>query len=147
MKVVNRRAHHDYYLYESIEAGLSLTGNEVKSLLEGRGDLSSSFVRIRDGEAYLVGANIPPYGAPLEHDSLRLRKLLLKKGEILSLESRMRAGNLTLVPTLIYNKGRLIKAKLTLAKGKKQFEKRDSKRKKDISRETEIALKDRLRGR
>jgi SsrA-binding protein len=143
MKIINRRARHDYFLMESIEAGLALTGNEAKSLLQGRAELGSSFVRIRDGEAWLVGANILPYGAIQSHYPLRSRKLLLNKAEITSLDTKMKQQNLTLVPVLLYNKGRLIKAKLSLARGKRQFEKREAKRRKDLDREAETALKDR----
>lgn len=143
VKISNRRARHDYFLTESVEAGLALTGNEVKSLLQGRADLGSAFVRIRDGEAWLIGANIPPYGAIQGYDPLRIRKLLLNKAEITSLDTKMRQQNLTLVPVSVYNKGRLIKAKLSLGKGKKQFEKREAKRRKDLDREAEKALKDR----
>lgn len=143
MKISNRRARHDYFLMDTIEAGLMLTGNEAKSLLSGRAELGSSFVRIRDGEAWLVGANIPPYGAIQGYDPLRLRKLLLNKAEITSLDTKMKQQNLTLVPTMLYNKGRLIKAKLALARGKRQFEKREAKRRKDLDREAERALKER----
>lgn len=143
MKIFNRRAKHDYFLLESIEAGIALTGNEAKSLLQGRAELGSSFVRIRSGEAWLVGVNIPPHGGIQNYDPLRLRKLLLNKAEITSLETKMKQQNLTLVPVSLYNKGRLIKAKLALARGKRQFEKREAKRRKDLDREAEIALKDR----
>lgn len=143
MKIFNRRARHDYFLMESIEAGLALTGNEAKSLSQGRAELGSSFVRIRDGEAWLVGANIPPHGSIQGYDPLRQRKLLLKKAEITSLDTKMKQQNLTLVPIMLYNKGRLIKAKLALAKGKRQFEKREAKRRRDLDREAEKALKDR----
>jgi len=143
VKIFNRRAKHDYFLLESIEAGIALTGNEAKSLLLGRAELGSSFVRIRDGEAWLVGVNIPPHGGIQGHDPLRLRKLLLNKAEITSLETKMKQQKLTLVPVSLYNKGRLIKAKLALARGKRQFEKREAKRRKDLDREAEIALKDR----
>lgn len=143
MKILNKRARHDYFLLESIESGVMLTGNEVKSLLQGRAELGSSFVRIRDGEAWLVGLNIPPFGGIQGQDPTRLRKLLLNKTEIVSLETKMKQQNLTIVPVSLYNKGRLIKAKLALAKGKRQFEKREAKRRKDLDREAEIALKDR----
>ncbi len=143
MKIFNRRAKHDYFLLESIEAGIALTGNEAKSLLQGRAELGSSFVRIRDGEAWLVGVNIPPHGGIQGYDPLRLRKLLLNKAEITSLETKMKQQKLTLVPVSLYNKGRRVKAKLALARGKKQFEKREATRRKDLDREAEIALKDR----
>lgn len=143
MKIINRRARHDYYLFENFEAGIVLAGSEVKSLQQGRADLGSSFVRIKDSEAWLVGTNIPPYGAIQGYDPLRQRKLLLSKDEIISLETKMKQQKLTLVPISLYNKRRFIKVRLALARGKRQFEKREAKRRRDLDREAEIALKDR----
>lgn len=143
MKITNRRARHDYQLFENIEAGIVLTGSEVKSLQQGRAELGSSFVRIRNGEAWLVGANIPPYVSLQNYDPLRQRKLLLSKGQLVSLETKTKQQKLTLVPISLYNKGRFIKAKIALARGKRQFEKREAKRRRDLDREAEIALKDR----
>ena len=144
MRIVNRRARHDYQLFENFEAGIALTGSEVKSVKAGRCDLSSSFVRMKDGEAWLVGANIPRYEAgSKDYDPIRTRKLLLHKGELLSLSTKMAQQNLTLVPTSLYTKGRLIKVRVALGKGKKQYEKRDAKRKKDVERDVAQALKER----
>ncbi len=110
----------------------------------GRGDLAPSFVRIKDGEAWLVGANIPRYEAgSKDYDPIRTRKLLLHKNELVSLGTKMAQQNLTLVPISLYTKGRLVKARVALGKGKKQYEKRDAKRKKDIERDVEQALKGR----
>src|SRR3990167_7816841 len=109
MKIFNRRARRDYYISETFEAGAVLFGHEAKSIRQGRGDLSGSFVRIKAGEAWLVGANIPQYGYSTAsgYDPLRTRKLLLHKREILSLYSKSQAQNLTFVPISLYNKGRL----------------------------------------
>lgn len=143
MRIINRRARHDYQVLDSFEAGIALSGAEVKSVKQGRGDLASSFVRIKDGEAWLVGANIPRYGpaAGQDYDPLRTRKLLLHKKELVSLGAKVRQQRLTLVPLSLYTKGRLIKARIALAKGKKKYEKREAKRRKDIDREIERTLK------
>lgn len=142
MRIFNRRARHDYRLLEDFEAGIALTGPEVKSIKIGRADLSSSFVRIRDSEAWLVGANIPPYGQkPEGYDPLRTRRLLLHKDEITALNTKTKQQNLTLVPTLLYTKGRLVKLRVALAKGKKQYEKREVKKRKDIEREIQRNLR------
>ena len=144
MKIFNKRAKFDYFLQEKFEAGIALTGSEVKSLKEGRADLSGSFVRIKDGEAWLYGANIPLYAhTSVEYDPLRPRKLLLHKKEIISIGTKAKQQNLTLVPISVYTKGRLVKVQIALAKGKKQYEKRDARRKKDIELDIKRALKDR----
>lgn len=145
MQIQNRRARFDYEILEELEGGLVLSGAEAKTLKEGRGDISNAFVRIREGEAWLIGANIPQYGhsSLKNYDPLRSRKVLLHKDEIVSLGTKMSQSNLTLVPTKVYNKGRLIKIKLALAKGKKQFQKKESVKQKDIQREVERELKDR----
>jgi SsrA-binding protein len=145
MQIQNKRARFDYQILEEVEAGLALTGAEVKTLKEGRGDISHAFVRIRDGEAWLIGANIPQYGhsSSQTYDPLRTRKVLLHKEEIISLGTKMSQANLTLVPVKVYNKGRLVKVRLALSKGKKQFEKKETTKRKDIQRQIERDLKDR----
>lgn len=144
MKLTNKRVYRDYQVLEKFEAGIVLTGPEVKSLKQGRGDLSSSFVRIREGEAWLTGANIPFYqqAGGQEYDPLRSRKLLLHKKELLSLSTKIGQSGLTLVPLSLYTKGRLVKAGIALAKGRKQYEKREVKKRKDIEREVERALRE-----
>lgn len=140
MKLLNRRARHDYHIFESFEAGIVLTGQEVKSIQQGRGDLSNSFVRLRGGEAWLVGANIPRYGGNStvqEYDPLRTRKLLLHKKELLDLDLKSKGKSLTFIPLSLYTKGRRVKAQIASARGKKQFEKREAKRRKDLDREAE----------
>lgn len=143
MQILNRRARHDYQFFESFEAGLALKGSEVKSIKQGRGDLAASFVRMKEGEAWLVGANIPLYGtAPAAgYDPLRDRKLLLHKEQLISLNTKAKQQKLTLVPLSLYTKGNLVKLRVALGRGKKQYEKRDAKRKKDIQRDIERSLK------
>lgn len=143
MKIINRRVRHDYSILDSFEAGIVLTGAEVKSIKQGRGNLSGSFVRVRDGEAWLMGADIPRYGPAgnADYDPTRPRKLLLHKKEIISLSTKVRQQQLTLVPLSLYTKGRLVKAQIALAKGKKKYEKREAKKRKDIEREVNVTLK------
>jgi SsrA-binding protein len=141
MEITNKKAGFNYILEpERIEAGISLTGAEAKSLRSGRGDLSNSYAKIIEGEVYLVNANIPC--PELSHrDPIRSRKLLLHRGEIISLITRLRAKKLTLVPLKLYTKGHLVKLKLALGHSKRKFEKREDIKKKDIKRELEQELK------
>ena len=139
MKVINKKAKYNYKLFEKYEAGISLTGIEVKTLLNGQADLSNSFVKILEGEIYLVNANIPFSNA--QANPTRTRKLLLHKAEITAIWSKIRQKQLTLVPTKLYNKGRKIKLEFALAKGKKKFEKKESIKKKDIERDIEQQLR------
>ena len=142
MATINRKARFTYKLErERIEAGIALTGGEVKVIKTGKGDLSASHARIIKGEAYLINANITVVGAK-NHNPTRTRKLLLHKSEIISLSSKMKQRKLTLVPLKLYTKGRFVKAQLALGKIKKKYEKRESIKKKDIEREIERELKD-----
>jgi len=134
MKVINKKAKFNYNLLDRIEAGISLLGGEAKSVRGGGADLSNSFAKIINGEIYLVNANIPISGKK-DYSPTRSRKLLLHKNQIVSLASRLKAKSLTLVATSMYNKGRLIKVEIALAKGKREFEKRRAIKKKDIERE------------
>lgn len=140
MKLFNKRARFEYELAgEGVEAGISLKGAEAKSLREGRGDISQSFVKIIGNEAFLVNANIP---ANLEkYDSTRTRKLLLHRKEILSLTTKMKQRKLQIVPIRVYNKGRLIKLYLELGKPKRKFEKKEAIKRRDITRDLERELK------
>jgi SsrA-binding protein len=141
MKLINKRAKFEYELTgEGVEAGLSLKGAEAKSIREGRGDLSQSFVKILGDEVYLVNANIPAQGIE-KYDSTRTRKLLLHHQETTSLITKMKQKKLQIVPIRLYNKGRLIKLYLELGKSKRQFEKRDSIKLHDIQRDLERELK------
>jgi SsrA-binding protein len=143
--VDNRRARHDYELLERFEAGLVLTGTEVKSLREGRVSLGQAFGDVRDGEVWLVGAEIATYeqGNIANHDPMRDRKLLLHRGEISSLIGEVRERGLTLVPTRMYWKGGRAKIELALARGKQQIDKRRDIAKRDAQRQIERALKSR----
>ncbi len=141
MRLFNKRARFEYELTgEGVEAGLSLKGAEAKSIREGRGDLSQSFAKIMGNEIYLVNANIPAQGIE-KYDSTRTRKLLLHRKEILSLATKMKQKKLQIVPIRLYNKGRLIKLYLELGKPKRQFEKKEAIKRKDIQRDIETELK------
>lgn len=137
MRIFNKKAKFEYELTgEGVEAGISLKGTEAKAIREGRGDLSNSFVRITDLEAFLVNANIPAVGIT-DYDPTRTRKLLMHKGEILALLTKSKQKKLQLVPISIYNKGRIIKLYCELGKGKRKFEKKDSIKAHDIDRDIE----------
>lgn len=137
MRIFNKRAKFEYELTpEKVEAGVSLRGIEAKSLRENRGDISQAHVKIMSGEAFLINANIPATGVE-KYDATRIRKLLLHKRELISLETKMKAKKLQLVPIVLYNKGRLIKLSLSLGKPKRKFEKKESLKKADIKRDIE----------
>lgn len=142
MNIVNRKARFNYQILETFEAGIQLTGAEVKSVKSGRMKLEGSFARIRDGEVFLVNATIAPYpyAAEKNYDPNRTRKLLLHKKEITALTTKMRSANLTLVPTSCYTKRGLIKVQIGLARGKRKYEKKRDKKRKDIERETQREL-------
>ncbi len=142
MKISNKKAFFNYELTDRFEAGINLYGHEVKSIRLGKADLSSSFVRIIGSEAYLVNAKIFPYqpGQVEGYDEHRTRKLLLHKKEIITLKSRVEGANLTLVPVSMYLKNGFVKLEIALGKGKKQFDKRQSIKKKDIERNLEQEL-------
>ena len=139
MIIRNRRASHDYQLFEKIEVGIVLIGSEVKSVKQGRILLEDAFVKIINDEAFLLGAHIQPYqfADNRDYDPRRTRKLLLHKKELTSLASKMQQKSLTLVPISCYIKRGRIKLKIALAKGKKQFQKKETKKKKDVEREIE----------
>ena len=139
MKITNKKAYFDYIILERFEAGINLTGAEVKAVRQGAVDLAGSFVRIRGSEAYLVNAKILPYkfARPESYDERRSRKLLLHKKEIISLKGRVDGGNLTIVPLSLYNTHNLIKAELALGKSKKKYDKRQAIKKRDIQRTAE----------
>lgn len=145
---VNRRAGHDYHLEERYEAGLVLSGTEVKSLRLGRLNLKDSFARIEGGEVFLYNMHISPYthGNRWNHDPTRTRKLLLKKPEIRRLIGKVEQQGYTLVPLKVFFNDRgWAKVEIALAKGKKQWDKRRDIAKKDAQREAAIALKSRWR--
>lgn len=139
MKIFNKKATYDYTILERFEAGITLSGAEVKSVKGGHAKLEGSFVRIIGSEAYLVNAQIFPYiyARPEGYDPKRTRKLLLNKSEIIRLKSKLEGGSLTLVPLSWYTKGPLVKLEVGLARGKKQYEKREAKRREDLKIELE----------
>jgi SsrA-binding protein len=136
---VNRRAWHDYFIDDRIEAGLVLTGTEIKSIREGRINLRDAYARIEDGEAWLLNAHIAPYeqGNRYNHDPRRPRKLLLHKDEIASLLGRVQQRGYTLIPLQLYLKRGLAKVELGLARGKRQYDKREAIARRDAQREIE----------
>ena len=150
MKLVadNRKARFDYAIEETFEAGVSLTGTEVKSLRLGRANLRDAHAFIRDGEVYLLNAHIAPYeqGNRMNHEPTRSRKLLLHRKEIDHLEGRVRQQGMTLVPLRIYftERGRA-KVEIALARGKKQYDKRRTIADRDAKRQMERAIRQRQR--
>ena len=143
----NRRARHEYNLLERVEAGLVLTGTEVKSLREGGAQLRRAYGDIRDGEIWLVGVHIAPYeqGSMDRHDPDRDRKLLLHRREIDSMIGKVQEKGLTLVPTRLYFKNGLAKVELAVARGKDVRDKRRDIAKREADRQIERALKNRSR--
>lgn len=141
---INKRANFDYVLLERYEAGLVLTGHEVKSIKTGHVSLKESFVTIRGNELYLTNAHIPLYkhaGKIENYEPAQPRKLLVRKAEIKSLIGKVRAVGLTLVPIRIYTKKKLVKLEFALGKGKKEYDKRQTIRKKEDERGMRRTLK------
>jgi SsrA-binding protein len=137
----NRRASHDYDILERIEAGIRLTGSEVKSLRGGRASLAEAFARIRDGEAWLEGMHIPPYeqGQTKGYDPIRPRKLLLHRREIDRLLEQQQKGGYALIPLSLYFKDGRVKVEIGVAKGKREADKRDAIAEKEAKREMDRA--------
>ncbi len=137
MNIVNKKALHNYQVLERFEAGIVLTGAEVKSLRSGRCNLKDSYVKILNGQLWLINTDIPQYkyDGSSDYDPTRSRKLLIKKNELIYLQSKMKQGNLTLIPLRIYLKGRVFKVEVGLARGKKVHEKREEEKKRDMERE------------
>ncbi len=143
----NRAAFHEYHISDKYEAGIALTGTEVKSVMGGRVQLEESYVAIRDGEAWLFNAHISPYshGNRENHEPLRTRKLLLHRKEIGRLEEASVKDGMTLVPTRVYMKNGRIKLEVGVARGKKLYDKRETETRRTVERETRAALKERNR--
>ncbi len=141
----NRTAHRDYVIDERIEAGIALLGTEVKSIRDGGANLREGYVQLRDGEAFLVNTHIAPYdpAGRTGHDPLRPRKLLLHKKEIDRLETGSRERGWTIVPLKIYLRSGRIKIEIALARGKRQYDKRQTIAKRDAQRQIDRALKER----
>ena len=149
MKIIaeNRKARHDYIIEESFEAGIVLTGTEVKSMRGGRINLKDSYAQIENGELFLHGMHISPYeqGNIFNVDPLRSRKLLMHKKEIMRLLGKVQTDGLTLVPLKAYFDRDKVKSELALVRGKKLYDKRQKKKKKSAKREIDRALKEKGR--
>jgi len=143
----NRKAFHNYYIGERIEAGIALSGTEIKSVREGRVNLGDSYVRPENGELWLINAHIARYdaGSYMSHEPTRSRKLLLHKKQIAELTSQVAERGFTLVPTRLYIKDSIAKVEVALAKGKKLYDKREAIARREQEREIERATKKRKR--
>jgi SsrA-binding protein len=141
----NRKAFHDFHLLETFEAGIVLVGTEVKAIREGRVNLRDSFARVEDGEVFLYNVNISPYShrGYADHEPLRRRKLLLHRDEIRKLIGKTVERGMTLVPIRLYFKNGRIKVAVSLAKGKKEYDKRETIKRREVDRETRAAIKSR----
>lgn len=139
----NKKAYHDYFIEETYEAGIALHGTEVKSLRMGKCSIKESFVKIEKEEVFIYGMHISPYekGNIFNKDPLRVKKLLLHKGEIRKMKGKIAEKGYTLVPLKVYFKGSLVKVEIGLAKGKKLYDKRQDIAKKDQRREAERDFK------
>ena len=139
----NRKARHEYELYDRYEAGLELQGTEIKSIRQGKVQMKDSYVSFYNNEAYIKGMHISPYefGNRFNHDETRDRKLLLHKNEILKLEQATRIKGYTVVPVRLYLSKGLAKLEIALARGKNLHDKREAQKEKDAKREIEKALK------
>ena len=140
----NRKAYFDYEIIEIFEAGLVLSGTEVKSIKNGRINLTGSYVNLHSSELYLIGAYIAPYqpkNQPADYDPARSRKLLLRKKEISYLIGKIKQKGLTLIPLKVYNKGRRVKLEFGLVRGKKQYDKRDTISRRETKREIDRKTK------
>lgn len=140
MKIINKKAIFNYSVTQKIEAGIVLTGGEARAIRTGHLNLANSYAKIINNEVYLVNADVPIAGAK-NYESTHMRKLLLKRSEILQIEVEMKQKKLTLVPTKVYTKARLVKVELGLAKSKREFEKKQVIKARDIKRDLESELK------
>ena len=140
----NKKAVYDYFLESRIEAGIALVGTEIKSIRAGKVNLVDSYVQIRNNEAYVINLHISEYekGSTFNHYPRRTRKLLLKKHEILKLSSKINEKGYTLIPTKLYLKGQHAKLEIALAKGKKNYDKRESEKEKTVKRDIRKAFKE-----
>jgi SsrA-binding protein len=145
ISISNRKARHEYFILEALEAGIVLTGTEVKSLRKGNANLQDSYAELRSGEVWLEGMHISPYeqGNINNHDPRRKRKLLLQRKQIRKLIGGMKEKGLTLIPLSVYFKGPFAKVELALARGKKSYDKRDAIAKRDADRDIARARRSR----
>jgi SsrA-binding protein len=141
----NRSAFHEYHILDTYEAGIALTGTEVKSVMGGRIQLKESYIAVREGEAWLFNTHISPYshGNRMNHDPVRTRKLLLHRREIKRLEEAAAAQGMTLIGTRVYLKNGRVKLEIGVAKGKKLYDKRETEMRRTVERETRAQLKER----
>ncbi len=140
----NKRAHFDYEILETFEAGLVLLGTEVKSIRQGRVKIDGGYIKVRGKEAFLVGTSVPawqPINTAKSYDSERARKLLLKPKELATIELKTERQGLTCVPLSLYNSGRNIKISIGIARGKKKADKRESIKERDVKRDIDRTLK------
>lgn len=137
MKISNKKATFNYEIIESFETGIVLTGAEVKSIKDGRINLTDSFVKIISGVLYLVNAEIPQYKYSSDefYDARRSRKLLVKKKELVQIDSKLKAKKLVLIPLSIYTKGKLVKVEVAYARGRKKHEKKQREKEREMDRE------------
>lgn len=137
MKISNKKATFNYEIIESFETGIVLTGAEVKSIKDGRINLTDSFVKIISGDLYLVNAEIPQYKYSSDefYDARRSRKLLVKKKELVQIDSKLKAKKLVLIPLSIYTKGKLVKVEVAYARGRKRHEKKQREKEREMNRE------------
>lgn len=139
----NKKAYHDYFILETFEAGIALSGTEVKSIRMGKCSIKEAFVRVEKGEVFIYGMHISPYekGNIFNKDPLRVRKLLLHRSEINKLLGKTKEQGITIMPLKVYLKGSLVKVEIGLARGKKLYDKRQDIAKKDMRREAERDFK------
>ncbi|QDW74722.1 SsrA-binding protein SmpB [Lachnospiraceae bacterium KGMB03038] len=139
----NKKAYHDYFILDTFEAGISLSGTEVKSIRMGKCSIKEAFIRVENGEVYVYGMHISPYekGNIFNKDPLRVRKLLLHRAEINKLLGKTKEQGITIMPLKVYFKGSLVKVEIGLAKGKKLYDKRQDIAKKDQKREAQREFK------
>ena len=144
MEILNRKARHDYFIDESLECGIVLTGTEIKSIRKGKVNLKDCFAKIKNGECFIIGMHISPYefGNIYNKDPLRDRKLLLNKSEIRKLIGKIKTDGYSLIPISMYFKGSFVKIELGIGKGKKLYDKRQEIAKKEAQRRIQIAMKE-----
>ena len=143
MEINNRKARYNYQIIDKIEAGIVLTGTEIKSIRDGKANITDSYASVKNGEAFLINMHISTYenGNIFNHDETRTRKLLLHKNEILKLNDKVRIGGFTLIPLKVYLKNGRAKVLVGICKGKKNYDKREDIKKRDIERELRSKLK------
>jgi len=146
MKIIskNKKASHDYYLLDKYECGIVLKGTEIKSIRAAKVSIKDAYARIKDNEIFIVNMHIAKYnhGNIFNHEETRTRKLLLNKKEIIKITNKVNQESLTLIPTLVYLERGLCKVEITLAKGKKNYDKRQVLKQKDANRRMEKAMKE-----